>query len=51
MTFVTGRRYAYLDVPNNIAADFRTAFAKGVFFNRYVRDCFACRELSAESAQ
>ena len=51
MTFVTGRRYLYLDVPSQIAADFRAAFSKGVYFNRYVRDCFGCRELPAETAQ
>lgn len=49
VTFVTGRRYVYLDVPTHVAADFRAAFSKGVFFNRHVRDCFTCRELSAET--
>ena len=47
VTFVTGRRYLYLDVPSDVAADFRAAFSKGVYFNRYVRDRFACREIPA----
>ena len=44
--FVTGRRYAYEDVPEEAAARFRGAFAKGVHFNRYIRDRYACRELA-----
>jgi hypothetical protein len=43
--FVSGRVYRYLDVPPELAADFRAAFAKGAFFNARIRDRFACREL------
>ena len=49
VTFVTGRRYIYKDVPANVAADFRAAFSKGIYFNRFIRDRFACRELVADS--
>ncbi len=43
--FVTGRRYLYSDVPPETAEAFRTAFAKGVHFNRHIRDRFPHREL------
>jgi hypothetical protein len=43
--FTTGRRYLYTDVPQHAADDFRAAFAKGVHFNRYIRDRYRCREL------
>ena len=44
--FVTGRRYLYSQVPPQAAEDFRAAFSKGVHFNRYIRDCYECRELN-----
>jgi hypothetical protein len=44
--FVTGRRYVYIDVPPDEAEAFRAAFAKGVYFNRHIRDRFAHRELA-----
>ena len=44
--FVTGRRYVYSDVPEKEAAAMRAAFAKGVYFNRHIRDRYACRELA-----
>lgn len=40
VTFVTGRRYAYLDVPQKIVDAFRAALSKGEFFNRAIRDDF-----------
>jgi hypothetical protein len=45
IVFTTGRRYVYSAVPQQAADDFRAAFAKGVHFNRYIRDCYVCREL------
>ena len=45
--FVTGRRYLYLDVPEHEAQALRSAFAKGVYFNRRIRNRYACRELSS----
>jgi hypothetical protein len=44
--FVTGRRYLYSDVPPAEAAAFRAAFAKGVYFNRHVRDRYRHTELA-----
>jgi hypothetical protein len=43
--FTTGRRYLYLGVREEIAADFRSAFSKGTYFNRHIRDSFPYREL------
>jgi len=43
--FVTGRRYLYADVPPEAAQAFRGAFAKGVHFNRHIRDRYSHREL------
>lgn len=45
--FVTGRRYLYSGVPEEDARAFRSAFAKGVHFNRHIRDRFPCRELTS----
>ena len=35
--FTTGRRYVYLDVPEEEAQALRGAFAKGIHFNRRIR--------------
>jgi hypothetical protein len=43
--FTTGRRYLYSNVPKEIADDFRAAFSKGAYFNRYIRDRYGYREL------
>ena len=44
--FVSGRRYVYSDVPAEDVEAFRSAFSKGSHFNRHIRDCFPCRELT-----
>ena len=44
--FVTGRRYVYSAVPPEEAESMRRAFAKGVYFNKRIRDRYACRELT-----
>lgn len=44
--FVTGRRYLYLEVPPEEAQALRSAFAKGVHFNRRIRNRYVCRELA-----
>ena len=44
--FVTGRRYVYLDVPEEEAAAMRAAFAKGRYFNAHIRDRYGYRELA-----
>ena len=48
VTFVTGRRYVYQDVPPEVFDAFRAAFSKGTFFNREIRDRYACREVTRE---
>jgi hypothetical protein len=43
--FVTGRRYVYLEVPEEDARALRGAFAKGRHFNAHIRDRYRYREL------
>lgn len=43
--FVTGRRYVYLDVPDEEARSLRGAVAKGRQFNARIRDRYRFREL------
>jgi hypothetical protein len=43
--FVTGRRYVYLDVPEDEARSMRGAFAKGRYFNAHIRDRYGFLEL------
>ena len=43
--FVSGRRYVYEGVPEEVAETLRSAFAKGVYFNSRIRDRFTCREV------
>jgi hypothetical protein len=45
VTFVTGKRYAYLGVPEEVANEFRAAFSKGEFFNAMIRDRYAFERL------
>ena len=47
--FTTGRRYVYVDVPQEVADAFRGAFAKGAYFNSRIRDRFAHREVTHEN--
>ena len=44
--FVTGRRYIYDDVPEEIAEAFRLSLSKGIYFNKRIRDCFKCRDVT-----
>lgn len=36
--FVTGRRYAYHEVPEKVAQGLRAARSRGGYFNRRIRD-------------
>jgi len=45
VTFVSGRRYRYAGVPEDIARAFREAFSKGRYFNAHIRDDFPYTEL------
>ena len=46
--FTTGRRYVYSGVSHEVADAFRGAFAKGVYFNTRIRDCYPYREVIHE---
>jgi hypothetical protein len=46
VTFVTGRRYLYHGVPEEVASAMRGAFAKGEFFNAEIRDRYQFTRLS-----
>jgi hypothetical protein len=44
--FVTGRRYVYEDVPDEIAQALGSAPSKGAYFNICIRDHFEFREVT-----
>jgi hypothetical protein len=44
VTFVSGQRYAYLDVPPAIHEGLRAASSRGRFFSARIRDRFAFRK-------
>jgi len=45
LQFVSGRRYRYYDVPEEIWRGMRQAFSKGEFFNANIRDHFRFTEM------
>jgi lysyl-tRNA synthetase class 2 len=49
--FVSGRRYRYRRVPEDVATAFRGAFSKGRFFNTRIRDRYRCEEFTPEPAE
>ena len=50
VTFVSGRLYVYEDGPPEVAVAFRDSRSKGTFFNREIRDRYACRDITHELA-
>ena len=44
--FQSGRCYRYLNVPERTYLSMRSAFSKGVFFNRHIRDRYQCVDVS-----
>jgi hypothetical protein len=46
VTFVTGRIYAYADVPPDVVNAFRNSGSRGRFFNSEIRDNYKCREIT-----
>jgi hypothetical protein len=48
VTFITGRRYAYEEVPPAAFDAFKLAFSKGTYFNREIRDRYPYREVTNE---
>ena len=43
VVFQSGRRYAYLDVPEELYRAMKASFSKGEFFNAHVRGNFLFR--------
>jgi lysyl-tRNA synthetase class 2 len=44
ITFRTGRRYTYFDVPDVVFDELITASSAGEYFNTHIRDQYSCRE-------
>ena len=44
VTFVSGKRYSYHGVPEQVAQGMRNALSRGRYFNREIRDNFAFTE-------
>jgi hypothetical protein len=45
VTFVSGRRYVYTEVPPDVFDAFITASSRGAFFNHEIRDRYGFREV------
>jgi hypothetical protein len=45
VTFVSGIRYRYLEVPLQTYEAMRASFSKGEYFNRHIRDAFGFERL------
>ena len=45
VTFTTGRKYIYENVPPDVANEFQTAPSQGAYFNWRIRDQYAFHEL------
>ena len=50
ITFNSGQRYAYLDVPPRTHDELREAFSKGRYFGARIRDRFRWRRLDDRGA-
>ncbi len=48
VTFVSGRRYVYAEVPADVFDAFKTAPSRGTFFNHEIRDRYAYREVTRD---
>jgi hypothetical protein len=47
VVFRSGRRYAYIDVPQDVFDGFAAAFSKGEYFNVHIRDRFAFERIDS----
>jgi hypothetical protein len=45
VTFTSGRKYIYENVPPDVANEFQTAPSQGAYFNWRIRDQYEFREL------
>jgi hypothetical protein len=50
ITFVSGKVYEYERVPASIYLALSTAFSKGTFFNRFIKDQFRYREIASSES-
>ena len=50
VTFVTGRRYVYADVPSDVFDAFKVAPSRGAFFNQEIRDRYRFREVERKQS-
>jgi len=46
VTFTTGRKYVYFDVPASTYREFLEAESHGRYFNAHIRDHYAYREIT-----
>lgn len=51
VTFASGRRYAYADVPPRIYEGLLAAPSKGTFFNEAIRDAYRATLLTGRRAR
>jgi hypothetical protein len=51
VTFVTGRRYVYTEVPADVFDAFKMASSRGAFFNQEIRDRYAFREVTRRRSE
>lgn len=45
VTFTSGRKYIYENIPPDVALEFQTASSQGQYFNWRIRDQYPWREL------
>jgi hypothetical protein len=48
ITFVSGRKYLYFNVPPEKFSAFMHAPSRGAFFNREIRDVYGYREITPQ---
>lgn len=46
VSFRSGERYLYFQVPASCYRELLEADSKGAFFNRHIRNCFAFKQLT-----
>ena len=51
VSFVTGRVYAYADVPPGVVNAFRNSGSRGRFFNTEIRDNYKCKEITSTDSK
>lgn len=46
IVFVTGMVYGYKNVPLDVYEEFKSAFSKGTFFNRFIKPKYSFQKLN-----